>query len=158
MCCPDALLDFTWSVTGDFCGSDHYPILLSSADVLPLPRVPRWQLDHADWGLFKHLAIVDCEVDEFLEIDSAVEYFSSILQQADELSIPQTTGFTKRRPVTWWSDECRQAVTERRRTFGRYRRHKTEIFRGQYRLARLARLVETSRLIAVSPLHLSIPH
>ena len=29
LCSPDALLDFTWSVTGDLCGSDHYPILLS---------------------------------------------------------------------------------------------------------------------------------
>ena len=89
LCSPDALLDFTWNVTGDLCGSDHYPILLSSPN------------DHADWGLFKHLAIVDSEVDGFLVIDSAVEYFSSILQRAGELSIPQTTGFTKRRLVPW---------------------------------------------------------
>ena len=75
LCSPDALFDFTWSVTGDLCGSDHYPILLSSPDVLSLPRGPHWRLDHADWGLFQQLVIADCQVDEFLDIDSAVEYF-----------------------------------------------------------------------------------
>ena len=39
-CSPDALLDFTWSVTGDLCGSDHYPILLFSPRRPPLTSCP----------------------------------------------------------------------------------------------------------------------
>ena len=74
----DALLDFTWSVTRDLCGSDHYPIFLSSPDVLLLPRVPGWRLGHADWGLFKQLAIVDYEVDEFLDLDSFIARYCNV--------------------------------------------------------------------------------
>ncbi len=39
LCSSDALLDFTWKVTEDLCGSDHYPSLLSSPELISIARV-----------------------------------------------------------------------------------------------------------------------
>ncbi|KAG7154733.1 putative RNA-directed DNA polymerase from mobile element jockey-like 86, partial [Homarus americanus] len=81
----DSLLDFDWRVTDNFRGSNHYHILLSSLEVLLTPRVPHWRLDKADWDLFKELAKVDRNIEEFPSVDEAVEYLTSFLQWAGSL-------------------------------------------------------------------------
>ena len=47
LCSPSCLLDFTWQVDGNRHGSDHFPIILKTADQAPLSR-SRWCLDRAD--------------------------------------------------------------------------------------------------------------
>ncbi|KAG7178213.1 hypothetical protein Hamer_G004022, partial [Homarus americanus] len=61
---------------------DHYPILLSSPEVLPTPQVPCWWLDKMDWDLFKELVKVDKNIEEFPSADEAVEYLASLFQGA----------------------------------------------------------------------------
>ncbi|KAG7160437.1 hypothetical protein Hamer_G001686 [Homarus americanus] len=61
-----------WRVTDYLKGSDHYPILLPSPEVLPTPRVPHWQLDKADLDLLKELAKVDRNIGEFPSSDGLV--------------------------------------------------------------------------------------
>lgn len=136
VCSPDVYLDFSWRVTEDLCGSDHYPIVLKTPEVMPSARVPRWRMDRADWTTFRLLAQVDHCLEDFGGIDEAVAYFTALIRWSAEHSIPQTSGTVHRRPVPWWSEECRQAVVERRRAFGRYKRHKTDFYRAAYKQAR----------------------
>ncbi|KAG7156540.1 hypothetical protein Hamer_G006512, partial [Homarus americanus] len=76
-CSADSLLDFEWRVTDDLRGSDHYPILLSSSEVLPTPQ--------EIWDLFKELA----------KVGQCIEYLATLLRRAGHCSIPQTSGLLR---------------------------------------------------------------
>ncbi|KAG7174159.1 RNA-directed DNA polymerase from transposon BS-like 1, partial [Homarus americanus] len=79
LCSADSLMDFEWRVTDNLKGSDHYPILLSSSEVFPTPRVPCWRLDKVDWELYKKLVKVDRSIEESPSVDEAVDYIATLL-------------------------------------------------------------------------------
>lgn len=62
LCSSVAVIGFTWKVTEDLCGSDFYPILLSSSELVPTARVPRGRLNRTDWAIFRELSVVDSKV------------------------------------------------------------------------------------------------
>ncbi len=125
-CSSDAFLDFSWRVIEDLCGSDHYPLVLTSPEAISSPRIPRWRVDRANWNSFRSFSRVECSIEELEGVEEAVAYFTNLIQWSAEQSVPQTSGARNRRPVPWWSEECWQAVVERRRAFGRFRPHKTD--------------------------------
>ncbi|KAJ8050288.1 hypothetical protein HOLleu_03430 [Holothuria leucospilota] len=55
ICSPAILMDLQWRVHDDQCGSDHYPLLIDTVYPMPEERVPRWQLQKADWSEFSDL-------------------------------------------------------------------------------------------------------
>lgn len=136
ICSPNGLVDFTWRVTDDLRGIDHHPILLTSPEANTSPCVPRWRADRTDWNSFRSLSRVEHNVEEFDEIEGAVTYFTNLLHWHAEHSIPRTLGVLNRRPVPWWSEECRQFVVKRRQTFGRFRRYKTDFYKNKYKRTR----------------------
>ncbi len=52
LCSSTVLLDFNWKVLPDLHGSDHFLIILTSAEGEPRTRLPRWRIERADWQLF----------------------------------------------------------------------------------------------------------
>ncbi len=48
LCSCTVLLDFNWKVLSDLHGSDHFPIILTSAAGEPHTRLPRWRIERAD--------------------------------------------------------------------------------------------------------------
>ncbi|VDI75549.1 Hypothetical predicted protein [Mytilus galloprovincialis] len=44
ICDPSLLLDYSWRVHDDLCGSDHFPIVLEHLFTSAQQRVPRWKL------------------------------------------------------------------------------------------------------------------
>jgi hypothetical protein len=48
---PSLLLDFSWKVHDDLCGSDHFPIILESLNSTVGERPTRYKFDKADWPL-----------------------------------------------------------------------------------------------------------
>ena len=53
LCSATVLLDCTWQVHSDQCGSDHFPILIDIVKSMPKDNVPCWNLKKADWEKFK---------------------------------------------------------------------------------------------------------
>ena len=51
---PTLLNDFQWSVHGDMCGSDHFPIVIQPTLPLPEEHNPRWKFSKADWDTSTH--------------------------------------------------------------------------------------------------------
>ena len=134
---PDCALDFIWNVCSDPRGSDHYPVILSTPDVTPMPRLPRWRLDVADWELFNDFIDFTSLLSDFNTADEAVEYFTSTLYRAAVRSIPQSSGIFSRRPVPWWTDDCAAARKEYRSAYSRFRaRRNSEFLKVQYKRAR----------------------
>ncbi|KAG7172994.1 putative RNA-directed DNA polymerase from mobile element jockey-like 101, partial [Homarus americanus] len=101
----------------------------------PDTTVSRWRLDKVDWDLFKGLAKVDRSIEEFPSVDEVDEYLASLLQWAGHCSITWTSGRVACWPVLWWSEECRQAVVEWRRAYGRYWCHRAEFYHVAYKQA-----------------------
>ena len=75
---PDALMDFDWSVLDDLHGSDHFPIIISYGDSVPISRASRWCTERANWTLFKELSHIDLDYNELPTIEEAVYYLNSI--------------------------------------------------------------------------------
>ena len=103
-------MDFTWEVSPDLHGSDHYPILLSSDTAVPTPNAPWWRLNRADWDLFSALASFPMEGGEFKSVDQVAASFTSVLHSAGLRSIPRTSGTFGWHSIPWWSDACRATI------------------------------------------------
>ena len=58
ICSPSIFMDFKWEVYNDQCGSDHFPVFLTSTEPLPQERIPKWQLYKADWPKYNNLCSV----------------------------------------------------------------------------------------------------
>ncbi len=63
LCSFTVLLDSNWKVLPDLHGSDHFPIILTSAEGEPHTRLPRWRIERAIWPLFTHLCSTARTVD-----------------------------------------------------------------------------------------------
>ena len=106
----------------DLHGSDHFPILLERVNGIPTNGIRRWQLERADWSLFRSIAEMPGSVEDFNDVQEAVNYFTSQIQAAAEAAIPKSTGRYRRPPVPWWSDECLQAVRARKAALRQWKR------------------------------------
>lgn len=126
LCSSDALLDFNWRVMSDLHGSDHFPIVLETAESEPQSRLPRWKLDRADWHQFKELCSPVCSVADFGSSDEAVTYFTDRLHSAALQSVPRTSGHFPKRPVPWWTPACSAAVRAKRAAFSRLCHHRDD--------------------------------
>lgn len=79
---------------GRLYGIDRYPIVLTSPEAISSPHVPSWWMDKADWDLFCSLWKVECNIEEFQDVEEAVAYLSYLLLWSSEQSIPLTSGIT----------------------------------------------------------------
>ena len=76
LCSPVLLPNFTWKVTEDLCGSDHFPILLSSTQPSSNIRPQKWKLSKANWNKFETLCELSITRDK-LRICAEVIIFPS---------------------------------------------------------------------------------
>ena len=113
ICSPTLLLDYSFAVHDDLCGSDHFPIFLSNGST-PIPKPPpRWKFSKADWGMFTYLCNSKLTPENFQDIEDPIETFSSTLLSIAEECIPKTSTNSKR-SVPWFDDDCKNAIKERR--------------------------------------------
>ena len=129
-------LDFNWEVLEDRHTSDHFPIIVRSAQSPPAPRPPKWNLKKADWYLFKGLSKISADVKDFLTVDDALEFLNTTYYSAGYQSIPRSSGNYIRRPVPWWTLKCKLAHKAFRAAQTRQRRHRCEHYIVQAKKAR----------------------
>ena len=83
------ILDYEWNIHEDLCGSDHFPVILTSNAVEEEATPNRWNFKKAD--------------------------FTDLLIQAADKAIPKTH-FSKKLPkVPWFNDSCKKAIKERKK-------------------------------------------
>lgn len=136
MCDPDIFLDLLWSVNNDLCGSDHYPVLVSIPPAPPTIEQQRWKLKKADWDAFELLCSSELKYEHLTPCDNAVERFSSILLEICNETIPKTkpTGHPRQKP--WFSEECKQAIKERKMAISELKRNPSNQNLAYYRIMR----------------------
>ena len=52
---PSFLWDLHWSAHDDFCGSDHFPVIVEGNDPLKTDCKENWKYNKADWTVSKNL-------------------------------------------------------------------------------------------------------
>ena len=114
---PDVAPYFTLTRLLDV-GSDHSPIMASSTlglrDLLSQP-VPRWKISTAVVGQLASRVVFSSLVHP-VSLDSLESDICGRILDAASSCVPQTSGVRPSRLVSpWWSHECREAVSRRRR-------------------------------------------
>ena len=133
---PSAFLDFEWDVLDDLFSSDHFPIVISNDNSVPVSRAPRWCTNRANWPLFKELSHIEADVSDLPTVNEAVHYLNSIFINAGNRSIPRTSGKFHRKPVPWWNIQCTIRHKAMRAAFTRYRKHKCAHYLISFKKAR----------------------
>ncbi len=116
LCHPSLYLDFTWKVGDDLCGSDHFPIFLQSNGPPSTDRVQRWKLHKADWDTFRDMCMIELDFDRFRDAEDPLEHYISLLHDIAEKTIPKTSAKPKRVNKPWFDEECKEAMTARKRS------------------------------------------
>ena len=120
---PTIALDFQWSVHDDLCGSDHFPIFLTSHAEENTTH-PRYNFKKANWNLFGDLCSRSIDL-KILESDCPVELFTEKVTAAAREAIPPHRGGKNLPRVPWFNEECKQAILDRKRAQRKYFKHPT---------------------------------
>lgn len=167
LCSPSLRLDFSWLVLDQTPSSDHFPILLSPTNYVPLPNPPRWRFDRADWGTFTSLSHIPFSPSAFSSTTDLLNVFSVSVLSAALTAIPRTARSHTSKCVPWWNSDCTRALRVKRAAWRsyRFRRHSSDSMpsfisfkRASARLKRIIRLsVTTSWRAYVSTLTSNTP-
>ena len=133
MCSPSLFMDFTWRVEEDLHGSDHFPIILISHYHPPDDRPPKWQFHKADWNLFKDLcleAFPQDDLDGSLQLETFIDKLCEIANEIKSNPNP------KKPQKPWFSDECKEAIVEKKRSLRVFKRSPTNTYLQEYHIKR----------------------
>ena len=113
ICGPSLVLDCEWNIHEDLCGSDHFPVILTSnaAEEDAMPN--RWNFKKADWLSFQAQCSSELTEETVMSAKDPGGQFTDLLIKA--AAIPKAR-FSRRLPkVPWFSDSCKKAIKERKK-------------------------------------------
>ena len=111
ICGPSLVLDYEWNIHEDLCGSDHFPVILTSNAVEEEATPNRWNFKKADWLSFQ----AQCSSELTEEEVMSAGQFTDLLIQAANKAIPKTC-FSKKLPkVTWFNDSYKKQLKKERK-------------------------------------------
>ena len=123
LCSPSLLLDYSWEVHNDQCGSDHFPIVINSNNKPPGERWPQWQFHKADPDMFQALCVTNLETTDFNNSIDPIKTFTETLHEIAKKCIPKSSANPKRPPKPWFNEECKEAITQRNKALRNFRNH-----------------------------------
>ena len=136
LCSPVLLPNFTWKVTEDLCGSDHFPITFTSTQPSSSVRPQKWKFSKAIWNKFEILCEQTITHDKFGDCDDPTKFFSSLLIDAAKQSVPQTSTNPKRPDKPWYNDDCKQSVKDRKQALRKFNLRPTKENHNLFRISR----------------------
>ena len=116
----DIIEDFDWEADDYFRTSDHAPIYITSRIEEEYSYEQRWVMKKADWGKYTGKTEISRGMEEFNDVDDAVEHLGEVMLDAAEQSIPRSKGSGGRKCPPWWNDECRIAINKRKAAWKKY--------------------------------------
>ena len=115
-------MDYSWNISEDLNGSDHYPIMISAVQPSSPQYTEKWNIEKANWDKFQELATTTKKVQTIANIEEAYIHLKDTILTASKVSIPQTKISNMKRPcLPWWTTDC---AIERRKTRSAYRHMK----------------------------------
>ena len=102
-------LYFNFSVDNDLHNSDHFLFLLSFHDFNCNDYRKQYYIyEKADWTTFTlNLDITPNMIDS--DINRAVAKITDCIMNVANISIPKSSGYSKKHTKLWWNEACKQA-------------------------------------------------
>lgn len=100
ICDPEILLDFSRKVWDNLCGSDHFPIIMTSTRANFLKRTPKWK---ANWDAFQNRCNTAFSQIPLPDWDPAQSFTKTLISIAEE-TIQRTSANPHRRTNPWFDD------------------------------------------------------
>ena len=108
-------LDYEWNIHEDLCGSDHFPVILTSNTVEEEAAPNGWNFKKADCLSFQAQCSSELTEEAVMSAEDPTSQFTDLLIQAANKAIPKTC-FSKKLPkVPWFNDNCKRANKERKK-------------------------------------------
>ena len=119
---PLLYIDFSWEVSDDLCGSDHFPIFISTNCDTPGNSSQSFKLNRANWGDFTNLCReqINPEVCDTL---FNMSDFTQILQAIAEETIPKSKNKPTRIFYPWFNEQCKEAIKHRKKALLHFKRN-----------------------------------
>jgi exonuclease III len=114
ICDPSIMMDFSWAVHDDLCGSDHFPLILQNNKPTSSTSTQRWKLNKADWSTFVDLCETRLTEDEFENANDPIELLTTKLLTIATQTIPRSKTNTQHVSKPWFNEACKDAITERK--------------------------------------------
>ena len=105
ICGPSLVLDYEWNIHEDLCGSDHFPVIVTSNAVEEEATPNRWNFKKADWLSFQAQCSSELTEEAVMSAEEPASQFTDLLIQAADKSIPKTR-FSKKLPKVPWFNDC----------------------------------------------------
>ena len=134
---PPLLLDFSWKVHDDLCGSDNFPIILESLKSTVGERPTRYKFDKADWPLYEQMCRkkLQTEIIRNATPDPILKLNETVISIADE-TIPKTSTNPKHPGKLWFNDDCKDAIKNHKKAERQFGKHPTSDNVGNFRIVR----------------------
>lgn len=112
--------NYQWEVLDDCYSSDHYPILTRALVHSESKSKIIYNIKKADWELYREvLSLPRLEEDANTDINA----FITSITDASNISIPRVEIRPGCPPVPWWTQECKEAIRNRKSALNRFKHH-----------------------------------
>ena len=147
LCSPTIFMDFQWEVSHDQHGSDHFPIFIKSLAPQVADKSPNWKLHKADWTKFRELCALNITRETFQDKGDLVSSLTACLTEAANLTIPKSSANSRHINKPWFTEECKDAVRQRKRALSKFTKQPTHANLVAYRAsrARARRVIKESK-------------
>ena len=108
ICGPSLVLDYEWNIHEDLCGSDHFPVILTSNAVEEEAAPNRWNFKKADWLSFQVQCTYELTEEAVMYAEDPAGQFTDLLIKAANKAIPKTRSSKKLPKVPWFNDKKAQ--------------------------------------------------
>ena len=115
ICGPSLVLDYEWNIHEDLCGSDHFPVILTSNAVEEEATSNWWNFKKTDWLSFQAQCSSELTEEEVMSAEDPAGQFTDLLIQAADKAIPKIHFLKKLPKVPWFNDSCKKAIKERKK-------------------------------------------
>ena len=82
ICGPSLVLDYKWTIHEDLCGSDHFPVILTSTAVEEEAAPNRWNFKKADWLSFQVQCTSELTEEAVISAEDPAGQFTDLLIKA----------------------------------------------------------------------------
>ena len=89
ICGPSLVLDYEWNIHEDLCGSDHFPVILTSNAVEEEAAPNRWNFKKADWLSFQVQCTSELTEEAVMSAEDPASQFTDLLIKAANKAIPK---------------------------------------------------------------------
>ena len=115
ICDPSLLLDFDWKVHDDLCGSDHFPIILSSDTPAVSSNRKNFVFKNVNWDAFSVQCSAVLTEEEVFSSNDPIDNFTHLLMQCANDTIPKQSCKLRRPKTPWFDEECKALNKKRKK-------------------------------------------